>query len=155
MRAVQDYSSSPYRSRNPVACRCGGAFSLSKAATSSIFKLLNPQLISIKRRIAMSFGWSISDIALLVRLAYKTSQGARAACGQYDDLTRETSNLHVILNRLNVEASKPGNPIDKDKSHGKELRVIASGCKDVLTQLDKVLVKYNALSEEEKSVRRL
>ncbi len=103
----------------------------------------------------MSFGWSVSDVALLVRLAYKTSQGARAACGQYDELTRETSSLHVILNRLNVEASKPGNPIDKDKSHGKELGVIASGCKDVLTQLDKVLVKYNALSEQEKSVRRL
>ena len=54
-----------------------------------------------------------------------------------------------------MEASKPGNPIDKDKSHRKELGVIASGCKDVLKQLDKVLVKYNALSEQEKSVRRL
>ncbi|KAL8918223.1 MAG: hypothetical protein Q9172_005516 [Xanthocarpia lactea] len=133
----------------------GEASTLYKAATSSVFKLLIPQLLSVKRRIAMSFGWSVSDIALLVRLAYKTSQGARAACGQYDELTRETSSLHVILNRLNVEASRPGNPIDKDQSHGKELGVIASGCKDVLTQLDEVLVKYNALSEQEKSVRRL
>ncbi|KAI4260814.1 MAG: hypothetical protein L6R42_003866, partial [Xanthoria sp. 1 TBL-2021] len=103
----------------------------------------------------MSFGWSASDIALLVRLAYKTSQGARAACGQYDELTRETSSLHLVLNRLKVEAAKPENPINKDKSHEKELGVIANGCKDVLTQLDKVLVKYNALSEQERSVRRL
>ncbi|KAI4226721.1 MAG: hypothetical protein LQ349_006833 [Xanthoria aureola] len=103
----------------------------------------------------MSFGWSVSDIASLVQLAYKTSQGARAACGQYDDLTRETSSLHVVLNRLKVEAAKPGNPINKDKAHGKELAVIADGCKDILTQLDKVLVKYNALSEQERSVRRL
>ena len=103
----------------------------------------------------MSFGWSVSDIASLVQLAYKTSQGARAACGQYDDLTRETSSLHVVLNRLQVEAAKPGNPINKDKAHGKELAVIADGCKDILTQLDKVLVKYNALSEQERSVRRL
>ena len=103
----------------------------------------------------MSFGWSVSDIASLVQLAYKTSQGARAACGQYDDLTRETSSLHVVLNRLKVEAAKPGNPINKDKAHGKELAVIADGCKDILTQLDKVLVKYNALSEQERSVRQL
>ncbi|KAL8658704.1 MAG: hypothetical protein Q9226_000818 [Calogaya cf. arnoldii] len=103
----------------------------------------------------MSFGWSASDLALLVRLAYKTSQGARAACGQYDELTRETSSLHVVLNRLKVEAAKPGNPINKDKAHGKELGIIANGCKDVLTQLDKVLVEYNALSEQERSVRRL
>ncbi|KAL8672433.1 MAG: hypothetical protein Q9168_003111 [Polycauliona sp. 1 TL-2023] len=103
----------------------------------------------------MSFGWSISDIVLLVQLAYKTSQGAKAACGQYDELTQETSSLQVVLNRLAVEAAKPGNPIDKDKSHAKELGVIASGCNDVLSQLDKVLVKYNALSEKERSVRRL
>ncbi|KAL8754823.1 MAG: hypothetical protein Q9199_004066 [Rusavskia elegans] len=103
----------------------------------------------------MSFGWSVSDIALLVQLAYKTSQGARAACGHYDELTQETSSLHVVLNRLEAEAAKPGNPINKDRSHGKELGVIANGCKDVLTQLDKVLVKYNALSEQERSVRRL
>ncbi|KAI4088326.1 MAG: hypothetical protein LQ339_008723 [Xanthoria mediterranea] len=81
--------------------------------------------------------------------------GARAACGQYDDLTREISSLHVVLNRLKIEAAKPGNPINKDKAHGKEFRVIANGCKDILTQLDKVLVNYNALSEQERSVRRL
>ncbi|KAL8846939.1 MAG: hypothetical protein Q9221_008007, partial [Calogaya cf. arnoldii] len=103
----------------------------------------------------MSFGWSASDLALLVRLAYKTSQGARAACGQYDELTRETTSLHVVLNRLVEEAAKPGNPISKDKSHAKEIGIIANGCNDVLTQLDKVLVKYSALSEQERSVRRL
>lgn len=61
----------------------------------------------------------------------------------------------MVLNRLKVEAAKPGNPINKEKAHGKELAVIADGCKDILTQLDKVLAKYNALSEQERSVRRL
>lgn len=117
----------------------------------ALFRFLKP----ISSSVAMSFGWSVSDIASLVQLAYKTSQGARAACGQYDDLTREISSLHVVLNRLKIEAAKPGNPINKDKAHGKEFRVIANGCKDILTQLDKVLVNYNALSEQERSVRRL
>ena len=104
----------------------------------------------------MSFGSSISDIALLVQLAYKITQGARAACGEYDELTRETSSLHVVLNRLHVEVTKPGGSLDRrGGTYGQELRSISSGCEDVLTQLDKILVSYNALSEQEKSARRL
>ncbi|KAL8657837.1 MAG: hypothetical protein Q9226_001522 [Calogaya cf. arnoldii] len=103
----------------------------------------------------MSFGWSVSDIALLVRLAYTTTQGARAACGQYDELTRETASLHTILNRLHLEVAKPESSINRRESYGRELKSIASGCEEVLTQLNKILVKYNALSEQERSVRRL
>ncbi|KAL8787661.1 MAG: hypothetical protein Q9213_002092 [Squamulea squamosa] len=106
----------------------------------------------------MSFGWSASDIALLVQLAYKTTQGARAACGQYDILTKEISNLHIILSRLQTEVAKPDNPINRRGASGsyqKELKSIANGCEEVLAQLDKILVKYNALSEQERSVRRL
>ncbi|KAL8904324.1 MAG: hypothetical protein Q9171_007087 [Xanthocarpia ochracea] len=103
----------------------------------------------------MSFGWSVSDIALLVRLAYKTTQGARAACGQYDELTRETSSLHIVLNRLQTEIAKPESSINRQPSYGRELLSISTGCEEVLTQLDKVLVKYNALSEQERSIHRL
>lgn len=98
----------------------------------------------------MSFGWSVSDIALLVRLAYKTTQGARAACGEYDELTRETSSLHVVLSRLQIEIAKPESSINRrGGTYGQELTSISSGCENVLIQLDKVLVKYNALSEQE------
>ncbi|KAL8855421.1 MAG: hypothetical protein Q9178_007933 [Gyalolechia marmorata] len=103
----------------------------------------------------MSFGWSVSDVALLVRLAYKTTQGARAACGQYDELTRETSSLHVVLNRLQTEVAKPNSSINRQPSYRRELLSISTGCEEVLTQLDKVLVKYNALSEQERSIHRL
>ncbi|KAL8996527.1 MAG: hypothetical protein Q9169_003994 [Polycauliona sp. 2 TL-2023] len=106
----------------------------------------------------MAFGWSISDIALLVRLAYKTTQGARAACGQYDDLTRDTSNLHVVLNRLHSEAAKAESPLSSGigaGSYAYELESIATGCDQVLTRFDSILVKYNALSEQERSFRKL
>ncbi|KAL8979449.1 MAG: hypothetical protein Q9205_005223 [Flavoplaca limonia] len=103
----------------------------------------------------MSFGGSAADIALLVKLAYKTAQGARAACGEYDELTRETSSLHTILKRLSLEVAKPDSSINRQKSYGLELKSIGTGCQEVLTQLDKILVKYNALSEHERSARRL
>ena len=104
----------------------------------------------------MSFGWSVSDIALLVRLAYKTTQGARAACGEFDELTRETYGLHAILQRLKIEADKPHSFINRPgETYKQELESISSGCQHVLTQLDKILDKYNALSDQEKSVRKL
>ncbi|KAI4226874.1 MAG: hypothetical protein L6R36_002861 [Xanthoria steineri] len=103
----------------------------------------------------MSFGWSASDIASLVKLAYTTTQGARAACGQYDELTRQVSSLHTILKRLHLEVAKPESSITRQESYGRELKSIAAGCDEVLTQVDKILVKYNALSEQERSARRL
>ncbi|KAL8818349.1 MAG: hypothetical protein Q9223_003000 [Gallowayella weberi] len=106
----------------------------------------------------MSFGWSVSDVASLVQLAYRTAQGARAACGQYDELTRETSSLHIVLNRLHLEVAKPGNPINKQRgigSYAQDFESIATGCEEALTLLDKILVKYSALSEQERSVRKL
>ncbi|KAL8671211.1 MAG: hypothetical protein Q9168_004286 [Polycauliona sp. 1 TL-2023] len=106
-------------------------------------------------RETMSFGWSATDIALLVQLAYKTTQGAKAACGEYDELTRETLSLHTILNRLHLEIEKPESSIGRHASYGWELQSIATGCDEVLNQLDKILVKYNALSQQERSARRL
>ena len=103
----------------------------------------------------MSFGWSASDIASLVKLAYNTTQGARTACGQYDELTHQVSSLHTILKRLHLEVARPESSINRHESYGRELKSIATGCDEVLTQLDKILVKYNALSEQERSVRRL
>ena len=41
----------------------------------------------------MSFGVSASDIFLLIQLAYKAVNGIKAALGEYDWLTQETSNL--------------------------------------------------------------
>ena len=110
----------------------------------------------------MSFGWSLSDIAFLARLAHKTTQGARAACGEYSELTRETSSLHVVLDRLHIEVAKPDSFMHRRSgTYGRELESISDGCGEVLGQLDKILVKYNALneqsalSEQERSVRRL
>ena len=104
----------------------------------------------------MSFGWSVSDIALLVRLAYKTAEGARTACGEYDELTREVVGLHSVLNRLEMEARKPDSFLNRPgQTYKQELEPLSGRCKHILTQLDIILVKYNALSERERSVRKL
>lgn len=104
----------------------------------------------------MSFGWSVSDIALLVRLAHKTAEGARAACGEYDELAREVTGLHNVLNRLNKEARKPSSFLNRPgETYKEELEPLSSRCKHLLTRLDAILVKYNALREREGSARKL
>ena len=55
----------------------------------------------------MSFGYSVGDFVLLTQLAWRSLQNARRACGEHDELAREASSLHVILQRLEIEVSKP------------------------------------------------
>lgn len=106
----------------------------------------------------MSFGYSVSDALALTSLAWNTVQNSRKACGEHDGLTREVSALHVVLRRLKSELKKPESPINvgpPDDTYKQELRNTMADCGRVLHVLDKILEKYNALGEEEKTMRRL
>ena len=104
----------------------------------------------------MSLGYSINDVISLTRTAWNVVQNSRKACGEHDELTREVSSLHLVLKRLEYEAAKPESPVNKPgHSYGEELDFIASGCHRVLKVLDQILEKYNALSEVERSGRKL
>ncbi|KAL6722275.1 hypothetical protein ACLMJK_001382 [Lecanora helva] len=104
----------------------------------------------------MSFGFSIPDVFALGKLAWDTIQKSRSACGEHDELTREVSALHVALKRMQQELDKPESPINKpgETCRG-ELQVTVADCGQVLQVLDKILTKYNALSEQERSGRKL
>ena len=102
----------------------------------------------------MSFGWSGSDVFLLVQLAWKIIENTRKACGEYKELARETLRLHTVLQRLEQEVAKPESPINQPGESSKEqLERIASDCEDVLKQLDKTVTKYASLGERKRSVR--
>lgn len=104
----------------------------------------------------MSFGYSVGDAILLTQLAWRTVQNARKACGEYDELTQETQALHAVIRRLEQELGKPTCPINRDPgTYEEELQVLVDGCNKSLSVLDQVLTKYNALSEPERSGRRL
>lgn len=103
----------------------------------------------------MSFGWSGSDVFLLTQLAWNTIQNARKACGEHDELTRETLRLHAILQRLEQEVAKSDSPVNRPgDTSKKQLEHIASDCGNVLEQLDKIVADYAALTEEKRSARK-
>ena len=104
----------------------------------------------------MSFGWSITDVANLVGLAWRTYQGARTACGAYAELTNETRNLHIILSQLGKEYEDPGSLINRlGDTYHEDIEGIVAGCKQILESLNRTLENYNALGEKQRSARKM
>ena len=104
----------------------------------------------------MSFGYSAGDAILLTQVAWKTVQNTRKACGEHDELTKEVLSLHIVLRRLEQEYSNAESPLNRSNdTYKEELQVIGRGCERVLRVLNTILEKYNRLSEEERSWRKL
>ncbi|KAL8838999.1 MAG: hypothetical protein Q9170_001929 [Blastenia crenularia] len=104
----------------------------------------------------MAFGWSISDIALLTSLAWKTVQNTRKACGEHDDLTNELSSLHTVLQRLEQEVSRPESLLNSPgDTSNEDVERIVSSCQKPLSLLDRVVEKYSLLSQEERNAKKL
>lgn len=104
----------------------------------------------------MSFGYSVGDAILLTQLAWRTVQDTRQACGEHDELTREVSSLHKVLERLQRELANPESPLNHaDDSRRKELNEVGSGCEQILKVMDSIVTKYNALSEDKRSGKKL
>lgn len=104
----------------------------------------------------MSFGCSIGDFILLTQLAYSTIHNACKACGAHDELAREVNSLHIVLTRLQAEVSKPESILNsREDNRRKELSTLAGNCRRVLRVLNEILGKYNALSEEKRSLTKL
>ncbi|KAH7407326.1 hypothetical protein BKA64DRAFT_412593 [Cadophora sp. MPI-SDFR-AT-0126] len=104
----------------------------------------------------MSFGSSVGDCILLAQLAWNTYQGAKKACGEHDELTREVSSLYKVLNRLRKEISNPESQVNKASNDKRqELEEHAAGCEGLLKTMNNVLTKYNALTGEQRRGKRL
>lgn len=104
----------------------------------------------------MSFGFSAGDFVLLTQLAWRTLQNARQACGEHDELAREVSSLHVVLQRLETEVTKPHSILNSSgDDRMAELATLVGNCERVTNLLLKILEKYNALSEDKKRVTKL
>ncbi len=104
----------------------------------------------------MSFGFSAGDVTLLGQLAWKTVQNTAKACGEHDERTKEISNLHVVVRRLEQEIEKRTSPVNRRPEVIRdELLSIISGSEDMLNLLDRIFDKYNALGMEDRSDRKL
>jgi hypothetical protein len=97
----------------------------------------------------MSFSYGIKETIEASRLASNVVSSCRRACGEYDGLTRDVAGLHVVLRRLENESTNPESLLSRQDDTRKEnLKTHAEGCSKVLSILNNILEKYNALSEK-------
>jgi hypothetical protein len=95
----------------------------------------------------MSFGYSFSDFVRLNKLAHSTVQNAKKACGAHSALAREVNSLHVVLTRLESEATCPesllngGDSVRGGEEKRKELSGLVRDCEHVLKVLKEILEK--------------
>ncbi|KAE8443574.1 hypothetical protein EG329_001736 [Mollisiaceae sp. DMI_Dod_QoI] len=101
----------------------------------------------------MSFGYSVTDIISLTKLAWDVIQNTRKACGEHASITRDLLGFHTVLQRLELEVSNPQSLLNrKDDYAREELARIANHCDNALRIMSRILAKYKALSEEGRSV---
>ena len=104
----------------------------------------------------MSFGWSATDIANLVKLAWKTVQNSKKAVGEFDELTRQTQSFHSVIRKLRNEKANPESLLNRTtESHWEDLRPSLDGSRDVLESLNAILVKYASINRKDKGLGRL
>ncbi|KAL9609459.1 MAG: hypothetical protein Q9167_005788 [Letrouitia subvulpina] len=104
----------------------------------------------------MSFGWSASDIANLVKLAWTTVQNCKKACGEYLELTRQVQSLYSAIKRLRHERSNLKSLLNRpEESCWEELRLSLDGSLDVLQSLNTIVAKYASVNRKDKGLGRL
>ncbi|KAG0649016.1 hypothetical protein D0Z07_4739 [Hyphodiscus hymeniophilus] len=107
----------------------------------------------------MSFGFGVSDIVALSEFVCDVIQNTRSALGAHHELTREVTSLHIILQTLEQEVSKPESLLNrrenKDADRREQLAVLASDCRRVTRSLSHILKKYDAVPDAKGSAKRL
>ena len=92
----------------------------------------------------MSFGLSISDIALCLGLAHKLWHQARDAPGDFQAISAEVASLELVLKE--VQDSMQNYVLSQSKQA--ELTLLLTGCRGVLVDLEALLNKYHGLGTQ-------
>lgn len=98
------------------------------------------QIISSK--LPMSFGFSVGDFFTVSVLAWKCYTACKDSSEDFKALSAEVASLHVVLK----ESEEHILHRKLDKAEEPHLLEIASNCYEVLSDLDKLLVKYECLA---------
>ncbi|KAI9892057.1 MAG: hypothetical protein M1814_001762 [Vezdaea aestivalis] len=90
----------------------------------------------------MSLGLSASDFITVPRFAWKVYIALKTSSSNYRDLCNEVLTVHVVLKEIEENIEN----IDSDKS--KRLAQLALHCKNVLEDIEEILIKYDSLGTQ-------
>ena len=84
----------------------------------------------------------MGDIMTISELAIKVYRAYRDAPGDYRNISNEVKSLHIIIN----ETAKHFDSTTLSDSNRQEGQEILEGCRNVLEDLDALIVKYNSIA---------
>ena len=89
----------------------------------------------------MSFGYGVGDCIVIAQLAWKLYQNCQSAPKNFQDIAKEVHGLHLALTETNRVVSTLEQTLGPERED--QLRTIASGCRDVLVDLEETLAKFD------------
>lgn len=89
----------------------------------------------------MSFGFSVGDFVAAGNLAWQVYKSCKAAPESFKNISQEVLSLHAVLKE--IEETLLGRPLPPSKEAG--LATVTGGCKDVLQDLQSLVLKYESL----------
>lgn len=102
----------------------------------------------------MSFGFSAGDFIAVGQLTwkvYKSCKGAPGELGEFTELSRELSSLHMILHELEDEAKSPTSLLNRRGTGRKaELETLIGNLDEVLRQIGIIVERYHSLGRDQK-----
>jgi hypothetical protein len=99
----------------------------------------------------MTFGFGVGDIIAVVTIAYNLGNACSNASEDFKDISREVATLHLLLQSTQRYLEKQDDHLGSGEA--KKLNILVDGCKDVLSELDKTLAKYESLGTDSKRKR--
>lgn len=93
----------------------------------------------------MSFGFSISDFAILYIFTRKTDKNCKNAGPEYSAIARELRSLQSVLKIVRDESETTASVLATSNKYKTEIRETISSCKNVLNDVGGSLGKYGSL----------
>jgi hypothetical protein len=93
----------------------------------------------------MSFGVGADDIILIANLAWNLYKSCKDSSDEFKRISHEVASLHVVLKETEeyLEQSKGLSP-----TRDQRLGTLAGGCKDTLSELERLLDSYDSLGTQ-------
>jgi hypothetical protein len=93
----------------------------------------------------MNAGYGVGDVIAVSNLAWSVYKSCKDAPQEFKKISRDVSSLHVVLKETGEMITELAQNEGLDPRKVKQLRHLTLGCHDVLTELRKLLSRFNRL----------
>ncbi|KAG9228931.1 hypothetical protein BJ875DRAFT_216445 [Amylocarpus encephaloides] len=95
----------------------------------------------------MSFGFSVSDFISVATFAWNIYNSCKSSPGEFDNISNEVASLHIVLKNTADHIFQHGVDLSRDAELGR----LKTGCRTVLEDIQKLLMRYDNLGAKKRN----